>query len=211
MKRTYVTLLGIGLAAVAAAAVHAQQPPAGPPQIANPTQNCTLTPAEIAANRKVALAFFTTQGDDRVALADPTYKQHNPAFMKRSEEANPKQTDFEEFKANFSSAALAARRGGPGGGGAAGGAGRANAPTPPGPNNQFDIVLTECDITVAIHRNWRQDPVTPGRWYEAYTFDAFRVKNGKLVEHWDTAVINPPNPNAPAGAPGGGAPPARGN
>ena len=32
--------------------------------------------------------------------------------------------------------------------------------------------------------------MTPGRWYEAYTFDAFRVKNGKLVEHWDTAVIN---------------------
>ena len=33
--------------------------------------------------------------------------------------------------------------------------------------------------------------MTPGRWFEAYTFDMFRVKNGKLVEHWDTAVINP--------------------
>jgi predicted SnoaL-like aldol condensation-catalyzing enzyme len=24
------------------------------------------------------------------------------------------------------------------------------------------------------------------------TFDVFRVRNGKLVEHWDGAVINPP-------------------
>jgi len=38
----------------------------------------------------------------------------------------------------------------------------------------------------------------------------FRVKNGKLVEHWDTAVINPPPP-AGGAAPAGGAPPARGN
>jgi predicted SnoaL-like aldol condensation-catalyzing enzyme len=207
MKSRYVALLGVGLAAAAAAAVYAQGgAPAAPPQIAFPTQNCTLTPAQIAANRKVALAFFTTTGDDRVALADPSYKQHNPVFMKRSEEANPKKTDFEEFRDNFGSAALAARRGGPGGG-----AGRANAPTPPGPNNQFEIVTTECDVTTVVHRGWRQDPVTPGRWFEAYTFDTFRVKDGKLVEHWDSALIAAPNPNAPAGAPGGGAPPARGN
>ena len=28
--------------------------------------------------------------------------------------------------------------------------------------------------------------------YEVFTFDTFRVRNGKLVEHWDGAVINPP-------------------
>jgi predicted SnoaL-like aldol condensation-catalyzing enzyme len=197
------SLIAVAAAIIGTAAGLAQQPAApAAPVIANPTQNCTLTPAEIAANRKAALAFFTTTGDDRVALADPTYKQHNPAFKKRAEDA--KIADIEEFKNNFSSAALAARGAGRQGGGGAGG-GRANAPTPPGPNNQFDIVLTECDITVAIHRTWRPDPVTEGRWFEAYTFDAFKVKNGKLVEHWDTAVINPPAPAPAAGAP------ARGN
>jgi predicted SnoaL-like aldol condensation-catalyzing enzyme len=25
-----------------------------------------------------------------------------------------------------------------------------------------------------------------------FTFDTFRVRNGKLVEHWDDSSINPP-------------------
>jgi len=205
MKRTYVSLMAFGLAAVAAVAVYAQQPAATPP----PPKACTLTPAQIAEGRSVAIAFQTSTGDARVALADPTYNQHNPAFKKRAEEA--KKTDFEEFRDNFSSAALAARAGGPGGGGGRGPA-AAGATQPPGPNNPFEVVLTECDTTIMVHKTWRPDPVTPGRWFEAFTFDMFRVKNGKLVEHWDTAVINPPAPagGAPGGAPAG-APPARGN
>jgi predicted SnoaL-like aldol condensation-catalyzing enzyme len=199
------SLVAVAAAFAATVAAVAQQPaaPAPLPEIGNPTRPCNLTPAQIEEGRKVALMFFQ-QGVDRLTLADPSYKQHNPAFKKRAEEAGI--SDFEEFKNAF-----APRAGGPGAGGrqggGGGGRGRANAPTPPGPNNALDIVLTECDITVAIHRNWRQDPVTPGRWFEAYTFDAFRVRNGKLVEHWDTAVINPP-----AAAPAGGAPAAgRGN
>jgi hypothetical protein len=44
-------------------AAMAQQP-------ANPTPGCKATPAELEANRKVAMEFFL-QGADRVALADP--------------------------------------------------------------------------------------------------------------------------------------------
>jgi predicted SnoaL-like aldol condensation-catalyzing enzyme len=36
-------------------------------------------------------------------------------------------------------------------------------------------------------------------WYEVFIFDVFRVRNGKLIEHWDGAVIKPP---APAGGRG---------
>jgi predicted SnoaL-like aldol condensation-catalyzing enzyme len=44
-----------------------------------------------------------------------------------------------------------------------------------------------------VHKQYRQDPTAePGKFYEAFTFDTFRVKNGKLTEHWDNAVIAPP-------------------
>jgi hypothetical protein len=47
----------------------------------------------------LVLSFFTSQGADRVALADESYKQHNPAFKKRAE--NEKISDYEEFKKTF--------------------------------------------------------------------------------------------------------------
>ena len=160
-----------------AAPVYAQ----APAQQANPTPGCTATPAQLAENKKVAMEFFRAQGADRVALADPTYKQHNPAFKKRAEDN--KVSDYEEFKAAFANP--------PGRGG--GGRGPAAGPTPP-QGNPYEVVTAECDIVSVIHKNYRQDPTAePGKFYEVFTFDSFRVKNGKLVEHWDGAVINPPN------------------
>jgi predicted SnoaL-like aldol condensation-catalyzing enzyme len=155
------------------------QAPAPPAQQANPTPGCTATAAQLAENKKVAMEFFRAQGADRVALADPTYKQHNPAFKKRAEDN--KVSDYEEFKAAFAN---------PGRGG--GGRGPAAGPTPP-QGNPLEVVTAECDIVSVIHKNYRQDPTAePGKFYEVFTFDTFRIKNGKLVEHWDGAVINPP-------------------
>lgn len=149
-------------------------------QQANPAPGCTATPAQLEANKKVALEFFRP-GADRLALADPTYKQHNPAFKKRAEDN--KVSDYEEFKAAFANPPQ--RGAGPGRGPAAG-------PTPP-QGNPLEVVTAECDIVSVIHKNFRQDPTAePGKFYEVFTFDSFRVKNGKLVEHWDGAVINPP-------------------
>jgi predicted SnoaL-like aldol condensation-catalyzing enzyme len=161
------------------------QAPAPPAVQANPAPGCTASAAQLAANRKVAMEFFRTAGEARVALADPSYKQHNPAFKKRAEDN--KVSDYEEFKSAF--LAQGGRRGGP----------PAAGPTPP-PGNPFEVVTAECDIVSVIHKNYRQDPTAePGKFYEVFTFDTFRVRNGKLVEHWDGAVINPPAAPGAAG------------
>ena len=182
---TFSALLGLLALAASAAAQQAPQP------IVNPTPGCTATPAQLEEVRKAGIAFTRSQGAERVALADPTYKQHNPAFIKGAREAG--MSDYDYFKSRFGGPP-AARQGGAGRGAAAG-------PTPP-PGNNTEIVMAECDLVTVIHRNVRQDPTAPpGTWYEAFTFDTFRVRNGKLVEHWDSAVINPP---APAGGGGRG-------
>ncbi|MBI4263857.1 MAG: hypothetical protein HY657_05760 [Acidobacteria bacterium] len=191
LRKTTMMLVG-ALPLVAVALGSAQQAPA-PLVPANPPPGCTATPAELAANKKVAIAFFQTTGDARVALADPSYIQHNPAFVKGAREA--KMSDFDYFKSRFGGAA---RQGGGGGGGARQG-GAAAGPQPP-PGNAVEVVTAECDIVTIVHKASRQDPTAPaGTFYEVFTFDSFRVRNGRLVEHWDGAVINPP-----AAAPAGG-------
>ena len=174
--RTSLSKLTLLLAMLLPAVDPAQMP--APPVQANPAPGCTATPAQLEANRKVVTKFFQTSGADRVALADVTYKQHNPVFIKRA--ADNHVSDYEEFKNAFLAQAAGPVRG------------LGLGPTPPG--NPLEIVTAECDIVTVIHRNFRHDPTAPGKLYEGFTFDTFRVKDGKLVEHWDDASINPPDP-----------------
>ena len=169
------------------------QQAAAPAAQANPTPGCAATPAQLEANKKAAMDFFRTSGAERVALADPTYKQHNPQFVKRA--AQNHESDYDEFKSAFLG------QGGRGttlGRGAAPG-GQGASPQPP-QGNPFEIVTAECGIVTIVHKRYVQDPTeAPGTFYEAFSFDTFRVKDGKLTEHLDNATINPP---APAAGPG---------
>jgi len=183
------TWLALALPLLTAVPAAAQQQPFNP-TINFPAAGCSATPAELEANRKAALEFFAPNAD-RVALADPTYKQHNPAFVKGAREAG--MSDYDYFKSRFGGPAAA--RGG--------GAGRPGGP-PAGPQPPqaapYEFAVAQCDTVFILRKAYRQDPTAaPGTFYEAYSFDAFRVRNGKLVEHWDMAVINPP---APAGGRG---------
>jgi len=172
------TFFGLALAVVGAVPALAQQIPVQ----ANPAPGCTSTPAQLEATKKAALDFAFLTGEGKIALADPSYIQHNPTQHKRAKDENI--SDFESFKKTFLAQAAAA-----GGAGAARGAA---GPQPPA-GNRAEIVLVQCDIVTVIHKVFRQDPTAqPGTFYEAFTFDAYRVKDGKVVEHWDDGVINPP-------------------
>jgi predicted SnoaL-like aldol condensation-catalyzing enzyme len=153
----------------------AQQPPTE--AIVNqPRPGCAATPEQLQANKRVAMAFFTAASPEtRVALADPGYKQHNPAFVKRAE--TDRVSDYEEFKRTFLNRGSSAQT---------------STGAPPG--NFFEIVTAECDIVTIVHKRYLPDPTSAaGTFYPAFTFDSFRVTNGKLTEHWDGAQIPPPS------------------
>jgi predicted SnoaL-like aldol condensation-catalyzing enzyme len=148
-----------------------------PPTQANPTPGCSVSAAQLEANRKVVLDFFRTSGEARVALLDPSYKQHNPVVVRRAQHENL--TDYEEAKKSFLEQAHGTVQG------------LGLGPTPPG--NRFEIVTAECDIVTVVHSSFRHDPTGESKFYQAFTFDTFRVKNGKLVEHWDGASLSAPS------------------
>jgi predicted SnoaL-like aldol condensation-catalyzing enzyme len=144
---------------------------------ANPTPGCTSTPAQLAAIKKVALDFNAADVEGKIALMDPSLIQHNPVQHKRAQVEHI--SDYESFAKTFRE--RAARRVMPLAG-----------PQPP-EGNRAEIVVAECDIVTMIHKTYRQDPTAaPGTFYEAFTFDAYRIKDGKIVEHWDAATIAPP-------------------
>ena len=179
MNTKSTSLAGFALVLLWTAPAWSQQLPVQ----ASPRPGSTTTPAQLEATKKAALTFAVLTGEAKVALADPSYIQHNPDQHKRAVQG--KISDFESFKRTF--LALAARGGAAGGGAAAG-------PQPP-PGNRYEVVVAECDIVVVIHKVYAQDPTAaPGTFYEAFTFDAYRVANGKVTEHWDAATLTPPAP-----------------
>jgi predicted SnoaL-like aldol condensation-catalyzing enzyme len=61
-------------------------------------------------------------------------------------------------------------------------------------NNPYYMVMAECDMVVMLRQQWAPDPQKPGKFYEYFAPDVFHIKDGKLYEHWDGAMIPDPVP-----------------
>ena len=51
-------------------------------------------------------------------------------------------------------------------------------------------IVAENDLVVLVFARTLDHPGKPGETYSSSWFDMFRVKDGKVVEHWDPATID---------------------
>ena len=157
-------------------------PVSWPPAPAVPAPGCSATQAQVEENKRVASRFYQTNGADRLALIDQTYIQHNPVFRRYA--VQNRISDYETVRRAIIDGVQV-------GGPAAPPPAPAGGPQPP-PNNALERVVAACDVVTIIHKIYRQDPTAPaGTFYDTYAWDTFRVRNGKLVEHWDGATLPP--------------------
>jgi predicted SnoaL-like aldol condensation-catalyzing enzyme len=135
---------------------------------------CVLLPAgasaqsgvkQLEANKKLVLDFFRVvfQAENVAAAKDylpENYIQHNPLVAQgRDGFTNYFKTIWKQPK-----------------------------PVRPTLDNPPAAIIAEGDLVTVMWKEPRPDPEDRSKTYDSYWFDLFRVKNGKLVEHWDNAV-----------------------
>jgi predicted SnoaL-like aldol condensation-catalyzing enzyme len=136
---------------------------------------------QIEANEALA-GLFDLKADPKIAYEkmDPGYIQHNPIALRIGEINGVGGRD--EFKLLLDLK----------------GKGMGGPPPPmPGqpPEDTHYYVMANCDHVFLLRKSYLPDPQHKGQFYEAFDFDLWRIKDGKLAEHWDGGKIpNPPPP-----------------
>jgi len=128
---------------------------------------------EEAANKKIVMKALTSP-QDYANLSHPDYIQHEPAASRFSQ--------INHLHGKQSMDKLIEVMGKLG----------ASGP-PPTFLAKRTLMVAECDLVMALRQVEEPDPQNPGKTYTAFGFEMFRIKDGKLYEHWDDdRISNPP-------------------
>jgi predicted SnoaL-like aldol condensation-catalyzing enzyme len=67
-------------------------------------------------------------------------------------------------------------------------------PVKPEMDPKADNIVVQGDLVVMTFKHATPEPSDPSKTYDSYSFDMYRVKDGKIVEHWDGALKPTPKP-----------------
>lgn len=193
-KLTTGALIGVGAVLALSACAQAPSPPPAPvaPPVDQAAEAAKAQLGQADQNKAIAQQLFSVSMADRAALLakleSPDYVDHNPTFAL-----------FDKLNNVSGSAGIqllfaTRQKLNPNGGANRGARGAAASGPPPPDGNALYQVVASADSFTVIHEQYRPDPSTPGQFYPVFTFDAFKVANGKLTEHWDGATLPTPLP-----------------
>jgi len=133
---------------------------------ANTAEKCS---PELEARNKEIVAKLTLDPAELQKLLSPEYVQHNPDIVRFAELNGLDYYSATKMMGNFirDGRKLDARP--------------ANQPPP----NMLYKLIAECDTVVAISQIWKPRPDDATKFYAFYFFNTWRLKDGKLIEHWD--------------------------
>lgn len=141
----------------------------------NTASNCS--PEQVEANRKIGMAFNSGKSfEELYALMTTDYIQHNP-IMTRFGDLNGVE-GRDEFKLLNEMTKHGDRGVGP------------PKPLPGQPaTDPLHLIIADCENVFVMRKTFVPDPQHKGEFYAAFDWDAWRIKDGKLAEHWDGVRI----------------------
>jgi predicted SnoaL-like aldol condensation-catalyzing enzyme len=169
----------ISFAVAAAVQAQAPAPPqttAAAPQAREPMCAQPASQAQLEANKKVLLDFFNaprglTREQRSARIQTEDYIQHNPRFLRMDEI-----TGAAGRQAWVKAGEEGQKRG--------------IRMTVPGIRLSNPVILmAECDLVTAIYKGVLPDPDDASRTYEGFAFEVFRIRDGKVSEHWDQVQL----------------------
>lgn len=175
-KPTFI-LSTVALWSLAVPAAHAssREPSGELAPAVSTASNCS--PEQIEANRKIGMAFNSGKSfDELYALMTTDYIQHNP-IMTRFGDINGVE-GRDEFKLLNEMSKHGDRGVGP------------PEPLPGQPaTDPLHLIIADCENVFVMRKTFVPDPQHKGEFYPAFDWDAWRIKDGKLAEHWDGVRI----------------------